>query len=76
MMQAKERPEENDARYVLRWIKRHDRREFTKRDAQQHGKHRFPKADDIVPALNELERRQWDQQAGRMRIYGLRFKRS
>jgi hypothetical protein len=47
----------DDAFYVLRWIKRHDRREFTKRDAQQHGKRRFPKASDIDPALAELKRR-------------------
>jgi len=48
-----------DARYVLRWILRHDRREFTKRDAQQGGKRRFPKADDIDPALAELVRRRY-----------------
>ncbi|MGD9721417.1 MAG: DUF3987 domain-containing protein [Pirellulales bacterium] len=57
MMQAKEGPGEEDAQYVLRWIERHGRREFTKRDAQQQGKRRFPKADDIDPALNELTRR-------------------
>jgi hypothetical protein len=42
---------------VLRWIERHGRQEFTKRDAHQHGKRRFPKADDIDPALAELTRR-------------------
>jgi hypothetical protein len=57
MMQAKEDAGDEDARYVLRWIERHDRREFTKRDAQQHGKRRFRKADDIDPALAELTRR-------------------
>lgn len=57
MMQAKEASGDEDARYVLRWIERHTRREFTKRDAQQHGKRRFPKADDIDPALAELTRR-------------------
>jgi hypothetical protein len=57
MMQAKEASGDDDARYVLRWIERHSRREFTKRDAQQHGKRRFPKADDIDPALAELTRR-------------------
>lgn len=46
-----------DAQYVLRWIERQSRREFTKRDAQQHGKRRFPKADDIDPALAELAQR-------------------
>jgi putative DNA primase/helicase len=57
MMQAKEESGDDDARYVLRWIERHGRQEFTKRDAQQHGKRRFPKADDIDPALAELMRR-------------------
>ena len=57
MMQAQEDPAEDDARYVLRWIERHGQREFTRRDAQQHGKRRFPKANDIDPALAELTRR-------------------
>ncbi len=57
MMQAREDSETADARYVLRWIERHALQEFTKRDAQQHGKRRFPKADDIDPALGELVRR-------------------
>jgi putative DNA primase/helicase len=57
LMQAKEASGDDDARYVLRWIERHERHEFTKRDAQQHGKRRFPKADDIDPALGELVRR-------------------
>jgi hypothetical protein len=52
----------DDARYLLRWIKRHDRREFTKRDAHQHGKRRFPHADDLYPALAELERRGYIRQ--------------
>jgi len=57
MMSATEDSTDDDARYVLRWIERHDLREFTKRDAQQHGKRRFPKADDINPALDELAKR-------------------
>jgi hypothetical protein len=57
LMQAKEASGEDDARYVLRWIERHGRREFTKTEAQHHGKRRFPKADDIDPALAELTRR-------------------
>lgn len=57
IMQAKEESPDDDACYVLRWIKRHSQREFTKRDAQQHGKRRFPKANDIDPALAELIRR-------------------
>jgi hypothetical protein len=57
MMQAKERSGDDDARYMLRWIKRHGRREFTKTEAQHQGKRRFPKVDDIDPALAELTRR-------------------
>ncbi len=57
MMLASEETTDDDARYLLRWIERHGRREFTKRDAQQQGRRRFPKADGIDPALAELERR-------------------
>ena len=57
MMQAKEDSADDEAQYVLRWIERHCLPEFTKRDAQQHGKRRFPKADEIDPALTELTRR-------------------
>jgi hypothetical protein len=57
MMQAKEDSGDADACYVLRWIERHSRREFTKTEVQHHGKQRFPKADDIDPALDELNRR-------------------
>jgi Protein of unknown function (DUF3987) len=57
MMLAKEETADDDARYVLRWIERRGRRAFSKSEAQHHGKRRFPKADDIDPALNELTRR-------------------
>jgi hypothetical protein len=57
MMEAKDESRDNDAHYILRWIERHRRREFTKSEAQHHGKRRFPKAEDIDPALSELERR-------------------
>ncbi len=57
MMQAQDGSGDEDAHYVLRWIKRHDRQEFTKTEAQHHGKRRFPRADDIDPALAELVRR-------------------
>jgi hypothetical protein len=57
MMLASEKKADDDARYVLRWIERHGRREFTKSEAQHHGKRRFPKADDIDAALAELTRR-------------------
>jgi hypothetical protein len=57
LMHAQVSPVADDARYLLRWIERHELREFTKRDAHQHGKRRFPRAEDIDPALEELERR-------------------
>lgn len=47
----------DDARYVLKWIIRRERREFTKREAYQDGKRRFRKTDDMDPALHELTRR-------------------
>lgn len=46
-----------DARYVLRWIERHEKKTFTKSEAQHHGKRRFPLAEDIDPVLCELVRR-------------------
>jgi len=58
MMQAKEDDgAEQDARYLLNWMTRHKREEFTKSQAQQHGKRRFPKAEDIDRPLNELMQR-------------------
>ena len=57
MMQAKEDSGDDDARYVLRWIERHKKLQFSKRDAHQHGRQRFPQADDIDGALSELQRR-------------------
>jgi hypothetical protein len=57
MMQAQDGAGDEDARYVLRWIERHGRREFTKSEAQHQGKRRFLKAEDIDPALAELTRR-------------------
>ena len=53
---------DDDAQYVLRWIKRHTRSDFTKREAHQHGKRRFPRAEDIDPALNELVNRGYIRQ--------------
>lgn len=58
-MSANEELADEDARYVLRWIERHGRQEFTKTEAQHHGKRRFPKANDIDPALAELTRREY-----------------
>jgi hypothetical protein len=57
LMAAGESTSDDDARYVLRWIQRHKRHEFTRSEAQHHGKRRFPRADNIDSALAELERR-------------------
>jgi hypothetical protein len=57
MMLASDETVDDDAYYILRWIKRHAKREFTKSEAQHHGKRRFPKAEDIDPSLEELTRR-------------------
>ncbi len=54
MMLANEENADDDAQYVLRWIERHKRTEFSKTEAQHHGKRRFPEANDIDPALSEL----------------------
>ncbi|MDA0661089.1 MAG: DUF3987 domain-containing protein [Planctomycetota bacterium] len=47
----------DDSQYLLRWILRHDLTSFTKRDAHQHGRRRFPQPDNMDPALAELTRR-------------------
>lgn len=57
MMLASEKTADDDALYVLRWIERKGKREFTRREAHQHGRRRFHKIDDIDPALDELTRR-------------------
>ena len=59
LMAAKEDSTDDDARYVLAWIKRHGKRTFTKTEAQQHGKRRFPKADDIDNAFATLMARNY-----------------
>jgi hypothetical protein len=62
LMQAKEDSTNDDAQYVLRWIKRHGRKQFTKSEAQHHGKRRFPKADAIDKPLEELVKRGYIRQ--------------
>ncbi|WP_166819883.1 DUF3987 domain-containing protein [Thalassoroseus pseudoceratinae] len=62
LMAANDSAAEDDARYILNWIKRHDKKEFTKTDAQQHGKRRFPKADDINSAIETLIHRNYLRQ--------------
>jgi hypothetical protein len=62
LMQAKENSINDDAQYVLRWIKRHQKRQFTKSEVQHHGKRRFPKADAIDKPLEELVKRGYIRQ--------------
>ena len=57
MMHAGNGSVDDDAHYILRWIERYERREFTKRDAQQHGKRRFRRVEDIETALSKLTER-------------------
>ena len=62
MMQGKESTRDEEAKYLLRWIQRHKLEEFARRDAHQHGKRKFPTADDLIPAISELERRAYIRQ--------------
>lgn len=57
LMSATNKPAEDDARYVLRWMNRHSKTEFTERDVHQHCKRRFPQVADLRLALTELEQR-------------------
>lgn len=59
MMDAKEDFRIADARYLLRWIERHGLPEFSKTEAQHHGKRRFPTAADIDAPLAELVKRNY-----------------
>ena len=65
MMQASDKTDDDNARYVLRWIVRHGRREFTKREAHQHGKRRFPNPSEayLPVRFNNLARRADSQRA-------------
>jgi replicative DNA helicase len=47
-------PEIENAKRVLRWIEKHNKASFTKRDAHQGNKGRFKKVSDIEPALTIL----------------------
>ncbi len=63
LMEAKEGESTDDnAAYILRWIKRHERLEFTRSEAQHHGKQRFPMVDAIDEPLAELVKRGYIRQ--------------
>jgi hypothetical protein len=57
LMAASKTKERAEGQIVLRWIKRTSKSEFTRSQAQQSLRGRFPQADDIDPALGELTRR-------------------
>jgi replicative DNA helicase len=48
-------PRTDDARWLLDWISRTNRTQFSRRDAHQAARGRFPKATDLEPALRLLE---------------------
>jgi putative DNA primase/helicase len=48
---------DSDARYILRWIRRHHCTQFSRRELYQGTKNRFPQVELIDPALNELVER-------------------
>jgi replicative DNA helicase len=48
-------PRVGDARWLLDWISRTDQVQFSRRDAHQAARGRFPKATDLEPALRLLE---------------------
>jgi hypothetical protein len=48
-------PRIEDARWLLDWINRTNRTQFSRRDAHQTARGRFPKATDLEPALRLLE---------------------
>jgi replicative DNA helicase len=49
----------DDARWLLDWISRVDRSQFSRRDAHQAARGRFRKAADLKPALALLEEHGW-----------------
>lgn len=46
-----------DARTVQKWIERHSLKVFTFRDCHRGNQRRFPRADDLLPAIRVLEER-------------------
>jgi replicative DNA helicase len=48
-------PRTDDARWLLDWINRTNQVQFSRRDAHQAARGRFPKATDLEPALSLLE---------------------
>ncbi len=53
------KPEVDDARKVLGWIRQTEQSVFSFRDCHRAHQSRFPVADDLVPAIRVLEERGW-----------------
>jgi replicative DNA helicase len=52
-------PRVEDTRWLLDWITRTNQAQFSRRDAHQAARGRFPKATDLEPALTLLEEHGW-----------------
>jgi hypothetical protein len=52
-------PRIDDARWLLDWITRTNQVQFSRRDAHQAARGRFPKATDLEPTLTLLEEHGW-----------------
>ena len=57
MMEARENSDDENAIYLLKWIQKGEYQDFTKREAQQQRRNRFPTAGDIDPVLKCLTKR-------------------
>ena len=55
-------PAVEDAKLILRWIERHAKAEFTKRNAHMDHKSRFQMVDELEPGLGVLEHRGYIRQ--------------
>jgi replicative DNA helicase len=55
---------ESDALALLDWIKRHEFKEFTRRDAQKSLQARFPTLERLMPAIKQLQ--EWSVLSGEL----------
>ena len=53
-MTALDDPTTDGARYLVRWIEDNQLEEFTRRDAHQHGRRKFKKAEELDAPIGEL----------------------
>ena len=69
-MKAKDEDGLENARYVWRWIVRHGRDGFTKRDLHRATQRRFPKADNLDAPLGELFKRGYIRESAKQKQSG------